>query len=539
MTPDGRGLRPFGALAASGGLLLAAVAAVYANALGGGFQLDDFGSIVHNPAVHGLWAFLQNPFASSRPVADLVNALNYQWFGQDPFGYHATNLVVHGLHCLLVWRLLARGEAWARGRAVPAPGGWPLFAALLYAVHPINTMAVTYVVQGRMAALAALLVTASLWAFWRYAAGGGRAWAAAALVLTALGLGTKENAALAPVLGLALDYFLLSGRSLGRVLAARGRFHAAWLGLGTTLAAAIVLGHHGGYAAVYGGEEGLRDFGGTVEEITAYTYLLTQLSVVLKYLQLILLPVGQSAEHYWPVATSFASVRVLVPLGVLAALAGAAVWGGRRRPLVGFGALWFGLTLLPESSFVPLEDVLFEHRVYLPLVGLLFVLVGAVPEGARAWAGELGATRRGQRAVALAAAVALIPLGVATIRRNQVWQTPLTLYEDAYRRYPEHPRVRGNLMSAYIKARRLPEALALFESLPPAYREDPVVVFNAALAYLTLGRLREARAAFLVVIDEPYAEMGAKARMFLAQIDARLADGGGPERSPGHGAAHR
>lgn len=526
MTSDRGSLRCFGALAASGGLLLAAVAAVYANALGAAFQLDDFGSIVHNPAVHGLGAFLQDPFASARPVANLVNALNYQWFGQDPLGYHVTNLCVHALQSLFVWRLLARSESLARGLASPNPGGWPLFAALLYAVHPVNTMAVTYVIQGRMAALAGLFLVASVWAFCRYAAGGGRAWAAGALALTALGLGTKENAALAPVLGLALDYFVLSGRSLRRALSTRGRFHAIWLGLGTGLGGMIVLGHHGGYAAVYGGEASLRDFGATVGEITAYTYLLTQFGVVLKYLQLILLPVGQSAEHYWPVATSFGSARVLFPLGVLAALAGAAVWGGRRRPLAGFGALWFGLTLLPESSFIPLEDVIFEHRVYLPLVGLLFVLVGAVPESMRSLVGELGATRRGQRAVALVAAVALIPLGAATIRRNQIWQTPLSLYQDAYRQYPEHPRVRGNLMSAYIKARRLPEALVLFESLPTAYREDPVVVFNVALAYLSLGRLLEARSTFLLVIDEPYAEMGAKARMFLGQIEAQLAGPG-------------
>ena len=138
--------------------LCAVVLLVYANALSASFQFDDFNVIVNNPRVHGLAAWWRE-LPSIRPLLKLSYALNWMASPQAR-GFHAFNIGIHTLNTVLVW-------AWAAlclrqlhpERAIPR---WaPIAVALLFALHPAATEAVTYV-SGRSLSLMASFYLASL-----------------------------------------------------------------------------------------------------------------------------------------------------------------------------------------------------------------------------------------------------------------------------------------------------------------------------------------------------------------------------------------
>lgn len=515
-------------------LLLGAVAAVYANALTGEFQFDDYEGIVFNERIRDLGDLRAILLGGNRPVAVLVSAVNFHFSGESTLGYHLTNVGIHAVAALLVWQLLRLAAASARRREGAAPAvteALCLGLALVWAVHPLNTMAVTYIIQGRMAALAGLFAVACVLTFGRFARTGRWPWALASLACLLLGAATKEHVVTLPLVLLAWDLLLVCRGNLRECLRARGAFHAAAFGLLAVLGGLFAYRYFGGLVQVYQGTTLVRNAADPATGITPAAYLLTQFGVVLRYLRLMVLPVGQSTEYAWVVATSLFSLRVLGPLALLLALGGAAAWLGRRNPLVALGALWFGLFLLVESSVIPLNDVIVEHRAYLPFVGVLLALLGIFLAAAESRvASRLVGTRRPARWV-LGALVALaIPFGVAAHSRNEVWRTVLSFYEDAHRKYPEHPRVRANLMSAYVEQGRYADAMALYATLPEFYRQDPVVRFNAGVAYFETGRLRAALPLFESVQDHPYSDIRDRSRHYLRQIALGLApsSGGSP-----------
>ncbi|MBI5014192.1 MAG: tetratricopeptide repeat protein [Deltaproteobacteria bacterium] len=510
----------------SAALLAGAVTLVYANALSGTFQLDDFHTIVFNESIRNLGNLRAILLGGPRPVANLMNALDFALFGLSPIGYHATNIAIHAATCVLVWRLLRRAAERSLLRDSLAKS-LCLGFAVLYAVHPLNTMAVTYIIQGRMAALAALVAVGCVLSFTVYADSGRRRWAVLSLSCLLVAVATKEHVVTLPLVLVAWDHFFVSKRSLKTILRERGIFHSLSFGLLAVLGGLLFFRYYGELLDVFLGRSGARDFGNTVAVITPYRYLLTEFGVILRYLRLMVLPLGQSAEYYWPVATSFFALSVVGPVVVLLGLAGTAAWFGRRNALIAFGALWFALFLLVESSIVPLEDVIFEHRAYLPFIGVVLLLVGVAQEALETRFGVMVASSPASPRLILGALLVLaVPYGAAAHIRNAVWQDTLTLYEDAYQKYPEHPRVRANLMAAYIDRGRFREGVQLFAGLPTYYREEPVVLYNAALAYFSLGQLEMAKRILQSIANEPYGGIRERVAVLLSQIAEAQAPAG-------------
>jgi Flp pilus assembly protein TadD len=252
-------------------------------------------------------------------------------------------------------------------------------------------------------------------------------------------------------------------------------------------------------------------------------YLLTQFPVIVTYLRLLLLPVNQSIDYGYPVYTTFFTPPVFLSCALLLGLLGVAGWlfwrtreseiGNRKSTreshqhdskgsrftihdfrfsdpgfrLIAFGIFWFFLTLSIEAGVVPLADVIFEHRLYLPCFGpalaLIAALLLAVPQDAR------GALRYG---VPLAAAAILLALGVATWQRNQVWQSAVTLWEDAARKAPKNVRALYNYGSYLVEAGRADEGIAVLDrtvALDPRHAD---AWHNLGRAYLMRGAIRDA-----------------------------------------------
>ncbi len=483
----------------------------YSNAFHAGFVFDDPPHVVDAPSIGDPASYLLGGAAyraePNRALAGLTFALNRRLLGPGPAGFHAVNVLIHLLNALLVHALVLlsfRAPRLRDSALAPWSRSVAFVAALLFVAHPIQTQAVTYVVQ-RLASLATTfyLLAVVLYARWRLAGiskgtGGLRraAGLGSALLTAVLAMKTKEIAFTLPAAVALYEALFFEGGWGKRVLA---------LAPFVITLAIIPLG-------LVGLDRPLGEMLSDVAEVTRVQttqsrrdYATTEVVVVASYLRLLALPVGQNVDHDVPPHRSLLEPRVAVSLGVLLALAAAGAWPwvasrgswARREPdpaarLVSFGIAWFFLGLLVESSVIPIADVMFEHRVYLPSVGILV----AVATGLGLLARRYAPSRPAAAAAAVGAALAL-PLAVATWIRNEVWVDEVALWTDAAAKSPRKARPRNNLGVALGAAHREREALL---QLQEAVRLDPGYARahdNLGVVLSALGRDGEAEAEHL------------------------------------------
>ena len=460
-------------------LLALAIFAAWSNSLSAPFLLDDQESIVANATLRQpSLAWLQPPATagetvSGRPLLNLSFALDYALHGLDPRGFRATNLLLHATAALLLFGI---GRRTRIDRHEPAPGqtGAALALAAIWALHPLQTAAVTYIVQ-RAEALAGLFVLLTLYSFIRASASAPAKsrWFVLAVVASWCGVFTKETAAIAPLLVLLYDRTFVSG-SLSAAWRRHARVHvalfASWLPL-----AWLVLANRG-----RGGSAGWD------AAIPPLDYFLTQCGAIVHYLRLAVWPAGQVFDYGVTTVTSAAAVAG--PLVFLLALGAATLWALMRNRPVGFAGACFFLLLAPSSSFVPVAtQTVAEHRMYLPLAAVL----AAAALMSRTW---LQATRaRATAAIAIAAAVA-VTLGVTTFVRNQTYRTEETLWRDTVAKRPDNPRARNNLGRALAEAGRIDDAMT-------EYRAAIALQPNHAFAHFNLGTLLLAQGRPLEAVD--------------------------------------
>jgi tetratricopeptide (TPR) repeat protein len=440
-------------------LIAAATALAYSNSLDATFHFDDYGSIVHDESLRDLGTFW--PPAGSRWLGRLSFALNHRLGGLEPFGYHLVNVLVHLASGLLVaWLAAITLRTPALRRAEPGPlvrRFLPLATGLLFALHPLQTQAVTYVVQ-RFTSLATLfyLLALVLHAHARLALEEEARPRAAVLYLlsvaaAAAAMETKQIAFTLPLVAAGYE-LLLFGASRRLLLLAPLGATALLVPLGMLPPGAAltdVLAEPGRLTA-------------EAPDISRWVYLLTQVRVVTTYLRLLVLPVGQSLDHDVSLSRSLAEPAVLAGLAVHLALAASAVLllrQARRTSrgegiLVFLGIAWFYATLSVESSVIPIQDVMAEHRAYLPGAGAALALGTAL-----LWV--IGRVRPALPPAGRVAAALLVtagPLGVATWARNLVWKDELTLWSDVVAKSPGKARPHSDLGDALTALGRLDDA---------------------------------------------------------------------------------
>lgn len=420
-------------------LLLAAVAVSYANAFRGVFQFDDFNVIVENPVVHSFAAFFRDLPNGIRPLLKLSYLLNWT-AGGGPFGFHLVNVVLHAASTLLVYRLALRAMEGEDAAGVPDGEPVPFVAAFLFAIHPVQTEAVTYI-SGRSMSMMAFFYLCSLFAYVR-GADGGRGWRYfASPILFACAVLTKETAVTLPAALVLWEAAFGKGRGSLREIARRQAPHWALL---LFFAAALAL--HGTYRELL-----LFGFGarGVAEN------LLTQVHGVVYLLSRLVRVDALNIDPDLPVHVSWSPV-LFAEAGILAGslLLGAVLL--RRRPAAGFGLLWFFLQILPTNSVVPRLDVANERHLYLASWGI-FLAAGEAARFARA---SLPGKEWWLRASAYAAAAILI---FFTVARNGVYRSEVSLWEETARLSGGKARVHNNLGFAYHLAGEPDRAI-------PAYR---------------------------------------------------------------------
>lgn len=416
-------------------------------ALTASYQFDDWNVIVDEPRVHSLGAWWQS-LPAIRPLLKLSYALNWS-IGAQPAALRIVNVLIHAVNALLLMQLWSRlGRRW--GLEAHMAGGAALLATLLFALHPVQTEAVTYI-SGRSSALAALFCLLGLHAWLgvldgldtgqRTAARGWLPGSALCLIAAAL---CKETALVLPAV---------------LALCAARRPWRAWL---PWLAPLLVLA-----AALIGAALSLPRYRALLEVSLATRSLAANLmtqahGLTWLALQLLRLDHG-NADPQLPVITQLNPATLL--LGALwLAIAGSALWNLHRRPIGSFAVLWFLLWLLPTNSLLPRLDVANDRQLYLAL-------------GAPAWwlALRWQALRVSHpRPAAAAALVLLTLLAGATLARNRVYATEISFWEDTAARNPGSARAANNLGMAYALACRDAEAAQQFQHAlrlnPAAYQ---------------------------------------------------------------------
>jgi tetratricopeptide (TPR) repeat protein len=428
-------------------LIAGCVIAAYANSLRGPFVFDDYPSIVQNERLRQIWPPWETGQSPHRIVVAFTFAVNHALGRLDVRGYHITNLLIHIATALALFGVVRRTLRGARLNAAfgrPA-AGLALAVAVLWGVHPLTTQAVTYVAQRYESAMA-LFFLLTLLCFIR-GTQGNRWWYVVALLASSLGMCSKRIMMTAPVIILVYDAVFVAG-AWREIYKRRLGVH---LGLFATIlvpfALAPLVPPEGDGVAQAGGALGL----------TPLTYALTQLGVVAHYLRLTVWPLNQCFDYAWPVARSFRDVWL--PALIVGPLVIATVVALFRRPAVGFLGFWLFGILAPTSTILPIDDFAVEHRMYLPLMAVVaaVVLAGFI---------MLHRRPRGRPAPPYGVVIVLVltlALGTLTHRRNAVYRSDISLWQDVVTRRPGNLRAHAALGEALARARRVPEAIERLE----------------------------------------------------------------------------
>ncbi|MGD2109974.1 MAG: tetratricopeptide repeat protein [Phycisphaerae bacterium] len=460
-------------------LLIAATIAVYFNSFDGVLVLDDQRYIADNPRVHQLWP-VWPLLARRRPIVDISLAANYALGGLDLRGYHAVNLGVHMLAALTLYGIIRRTLLLDQFKEqLGRVASHTAFAiALLWAVHPLQTQSVTYLIQ-RAESMMGLFYLLTIYGVLRSAASTrGWAWCLASVIACALGMGSKAVMITAPVLVLLFDRVFLAP-SFRQVVRRRWGLYVGLFGSWSVLFASGLI------RGVLATSRPNATAGFSYKGISPLEYAVTQPGVILHYLRLAVCPRSLCLDYDWPPAASL--MRIVPPAIVVAILLGVTVWALFRRPWLGFLGAWFFVILSPTSSFVPLRDPLFEHRMYLPLAAVIALGVCGVR-----WAlGELTARwqRKAERrrviaGLALAAVAAAFAWG--TIDRNRDYHSAVAMWKDVAAKRPDSDRAHYNLGAVLLRAQKWEEAETAFQDALALNPRSDRALYN-------LGKIRASR----------------------------------------------
>ena len=465
---------------------------IYSNSFNCSFHFDDMTRIADNPGIRHLadvkaWVNIY----PSRPVGMFTFALNYHFNQLNVWGYHLVNLIIHLINACLVWwltLLIFSSTALKDNPITKQKKIIAFFTALLFVSHPLATQSVTYIVQ-RLNSLAAMFYLFSLILYIkaRLSDKGSRIiylLFAGSLISGVLAMLTKENAFTLPLVILLSEICLLRTRKI----IINFKNPGVILTLSVFLIAIIIV---------------LLKFSSGIlkpipasqynpSTITPLNYFFTQLSVIVKYIQLLILPINQNLDYDFRVSNTFFEIRTVLSFLVLSFLIILAIYLFKRSRIITFCIFWFFITLSIESSFIPLSDVIFEHRTYLPSVGYFLLLTTIIC---------LFLWNKYRYLAISIFVIIIVSNSFLTFERNKVWKDNLTLWNDVILKSPAKARPYINRGFAYVGLGQFDMALNDFSKaidINPKYTDS---YYNCGLAYVSLGQFDNALAEYSRAIE--------------------------------------
>lgn len=464
---------------------------VYSNSFSCSFHFDDLYDIVNNTKIRNLsdikawWNDVP-----SRPLGSLTFALNYHFNKLDVLYWHIVNLVIHLINACLVWWLTLlifsspslKDHPVTRQKKVIA-----FFTALLFVSHPLSTQSVTYIVQ-RLASMVAMfyLLSLSLYVKARLMEKSNTlkyTLFASSFISAVAAMLTKENAFTLPFTIVLFELFFLRTKKIlinfrdWRVILLTAAFMVIIIIIPLKFSFSIFNPIFPTQTHTY--------------TVTPLNYLLTQFSVIVKYIQLLFLPINQRLEYDFPISNYFFEIRTLLNFLILLSLFILAIFIYKKYRTISFGIFWFFLTLSIESSFIPIPNVIFEHRTYLPSFGFFLVLS----------AGLFLLFRTNYKIFPFVILTIIIVLNsYLTYERNKVWKDEISLLSDNIAKTPDLARPYNNRGAIYESQRQSDKAITDFSNaigINPKFSE---AYYNRGATYRDLKQWDKAIADFSTAI---------------------------------------
>ncbi len=425
------------------GLLLVATVVAYWPSFSVPFYLDDFQHLVASDRLHDatdlktIWSSHQSRFVSMWTLA-----VNYQLHGEDVLGYHLVNFAIHILAGLALWLLLATLLRSSNVSLINQPlFAWlPILVVAIFLLHPLQTQAVTYIIQ-RNTSLAGMFYLFSLAAYARARVHSDHKWLILSAVSGLLALYSKQTAATLPFAIILLD-LLFFRRLTSSVVAA-----VATTALGSF--ALVTWALHWPVFDIVGLTR-------ETNEISRLDYLATQFGILWHYVGLFFLIDEQRLEHHAPIIAMNWQMNVVIPALLHGAVISLGFLSWRRFPLIAFGILLFYIAHLVESSVIPIRDVAFEHRTYLPNAALALVITATILHILQA------SLKKRHLLVPPIAIMGLLFLSIQTYDRNTLWSDRLQFLKADAAHEPRSLRALTNLGGYLNHQHQFARALDIF-----------------------------------------------------------------------------
>lgn len=460
---------------------------LYSNILHAPFVFDDYNSIVNNEKIKNPNELLRG-FSENRYLALASFSFNYAAGGLNPFGYHLVNNLIHVINALLVYYLV--GITFKAPVMVDSKLSWRFIAfsgAFIFVSHPVQTQAVTYIVQ-RAASMATMFYLFSLIMYVTARLiseeSGKRISAyliyALSIIAAVFAMKSKEIAITLPVIAVLYELFFLN-----RISNLKRLFYLFPILLTMLIIPLSLLNIGGGIDNI------AQDVDSSLREtvnISRTDYLMTQFRVIATYLRLLILPLNQSLDYSYTIYRSFSNPHVFLSFLFLLAIFCCGVYllyrsrnSDSSLRLIAFGIFWFFITISVESSIIPIKDIIFEHRLYLPSIGFFIASVSSL---------EYLVRRKNVKIVLLTVVILFLSLG--TYSRNSIWKDPQTLWEDVIRKFPDNARAYNNLGVVFKNRKEYDKATEQFEKTLMANHSYAAAYYNLGDIQYMLGNKESA-----------------------------------------------
>ncbi len=488
---------------------------IYGGTLNYSFHFDDIDFIIINRSIRhfsqltSIWQFW-------RIVTFFTFYLNYQIHRLDVVGYHVVNILIHFVNAFLVrWlMLLIMSTPSQKLRELnPYKERLALIAALLFICHPIQTQAVTYITQ-RFTSLAALFYLLALCFYLKARLIDDIRKSSSFFILTALcgvfAIFSKEIALTLPLMLILCElYFFTGEKSLWHVRKNKWPWICLIFLLAVSVATAVMFATQLKEFIVGPQRSGSHDG----EFVTGFSYFLTQWRVLIVYIRLLFFPWPQNLDYDFPLSRSIFEHWTTWVSGItILAVLGTALSYRKRYPLLSFGIVWFFLALSIESSFLPIQEIIEEHRLYLPSVGFIFALTVV------GWR-----LLNNERVFLKASAVIVCVLAVLSFQRNKVWHDELSLWSDVIKKSPHKARGYLNRGAKYSRINQFEKAIQDYNQVLAINPQQKDIYSNRGCAYLSLGQMNKALEDFNKSIElNPHDAVAYYNRGQLYQLQNRL-----------------
>ena len=498
---------------------------VFANHLNNPFQFDSVPYITNNANLKNPEALLTTEFWKKnileRGLLRMSVALNAQLDGFKPFGYHILSLAFHIFNSLLLFFVLEKSfrqfkfdeMGWGNKRIQSVA----FFAAVLFLCHPIQTESVIYIMS-RSEVLASTFYLIGFLLFQQLLERSSTSrlqygFYFLIIILVAL-VGFSVKQILATLPAVMILYYLFSCPNHSPAWQFLKRWKWPIMVFFSFIAGLL-------FYKLFTDETFLIGPSRPEEMVGRAKYMLSQPSVIVfYYLKKLLFPINLNIDPDLEVVTSFLSLSFLVPALCITILLVGSLRLFKNR-FIFFFLCWFFIILSPSSSIVTLHDLAAEHRIYLASVGIFILLAYGASEITRKW----GETQPLQIVLIFCLFVGM--LGVLTMKRNTVWQSELSLWQDTYQKSPHKLRPLINLARAHSMQGDTEKAIKYYQE---ALLKGPGVFatnYNLGDLYLTKGLVPDAIRHFLLAsrikpnIPETFAKLG---EIYLSQNEFKLAN---------------